>query len=95
MTESQVSDHLAKLLSGQREVPCRVGFIDILTDHEVIEVKHCRYWYKAIPQVLKYWRYYPDRQARIHLFGEGLHDWDIEALLVRCDNLGIKVSWHD
>lgn len=68
--ERQVQKRLAQTLNGKTEVQCKTGVIDILTKSEIIEVKKAKEWKHAIGQVLIYQLEYPNRQARIHLYGE-------------------------
>lgn len=63
------SDALAMKLGGKREVSTPAGFIDVLTESQLIEVKAVVCWKHAVGQVLMYGLYYPLHQKRIHLFG--------------------------
>jgi hypothetical protein len=91
-TESIIADSLAKKLNGQREVECESGIIDILTNSEIIEVKHASKWKHAIGQVQCY-NYKFGRQMRIHLFyyrDESIEN--MEHILNICSNLNISVT---
>lgn len=68
--ESYYRDKLAKSLDGQTEVSVPSGRIDILTNNQIIEVKHIKKWKAALGQIIVYGDYYPYHQKRIHLFGE-------------------------
>jgi hypothetical protein len=91
--EKPIADALAYALDGQREVATPAGYIDILTEYEVIETKQSSAWKSAIGQVLVYREYYPEHAARIHLFG----DCACPRELVERHGqlLGIDVTWHD
>ena len=56
-------------LGGNIEVQTDSGFIDLLTDTEIIEIKNGKKWKQAIGQILIYSSYYPEHTKRIHLFG--------------------------
>lgn len=72
--ECVYSDALAMQLDGKREVPTPVGFIDVLTADQLIEVKWIGCWKHAVGQVLVYGLYHPLHQKRIHLFGDAKAD---------------------
>ncbi len=98
MTEYQVTALLSRLEPGLTEVECQYkgiyGKADLVTDTELIEVKHCRYWEKGVKQVVKYHRFFPHLNKRLHLFGSGLSKYDKETLLMVCKTLNIRVTWH-
>lgn len=77
--ESYYRDKLAKSLNGQIEVQVPTGRIDILTNNQIIEVKHIKRWKGALGQIIVYGDYYPNHQKRIHLFGE---NDDAQTLLI-------------
>ena len=70
--EEEVKNNLSKKLNGTTEVLCESGYIDIVTDKEIIEVKHIDDWKHALEQVLSYIvdKKYNTMQPRIHLFSE-------------------------
>lgn len=79
-TENQVRNSLHSQLRGLTEVSTPVGFIDLLTETEIIEVKNIKDWKSALGQILTYSAYYPNHKKRIHLFGENLDKLpDIES----------------
>lgn len=84
--------NLAKQLNGsQVEVSTPAGNIDILTDSEVIEVKHWKKWKEGIGQVLCYGKYFPDHTKRIHFFGNA-SDRFKEIVLSHCVDFQIVVT---
>lgn len=66
--ESIVRDRLASIVGGETEVPTQSGFIDVLSDTDVIEVKHYRLWKQGFGQVVMYQSHYPLLAKRLHLF---------------------------
>lgn len=94
--ERDVQEQLAGELNGAMEVRTRAGYIDILTEEEVVEVKHHQAWKAAIGQVLAYQRDYPNKQARVHLFAEAkdlvLATQHFTLCKEVCDPLGVTVS---
>lgn len=92
--EKQIRDRLHQELGGLIEVATPVGRIDLLTNTEVIEVKHVQNWKSALGQVLAYSGFYPEHQKRIHLFGEnGLAA--LRAAKNTCEAFRITVSYEE
>ncbi|NMG20713.1 hypothetical protein [Brasilonema bromeliae] len=89
--EMAVSDAIALMLNGQREVHCPpVGRIDVLTDIEVIEVKDADDWKHAIGQVKVYGFHHQDKQQVIYLFGDNAQS--VYSIAVDyCVRLGIEL----
>ena len=52
-------DSVTNLVGGESEVETPAGFIDVLRETEVIEVKYYRQWKHGLGQVLAYQSYYP------------------------------------
>lgn len=89
--EQRVRDRLHQLLGGLVEVETAVGRIDILTNDQVIEVKHVKDWKAALGQVLAYGAFYPEHQKRIHLFGD-CPTQKREVLQSTCEGMGVVVT---
>jgi hypothetical protein len=68
MIEMEHRDIIASNLNGETEVKTPVGFIDILTDDLLIEVKRGSLWKHALGQVLSYGHFYPNHKKVIWLF---------------------------
>ncbi len=70
--EKNIRNRMCKELRGQIEVETEYGFIDIMTDDEIIEIKEISNWKNAIGQILSY--SFSDmcinKKKRIHLFSE-------------------------
>lgn len=77
---------------GISEVSTPDGFIDILTDNAVIEVKNMKSWMHAVGQVQIYGDHYPDREKWIYLFGDR---GDVAYIRKRCAAHDIKVFHVD
>jgi hypothetical protein len=67
--EDLVVSQLQSEWGGEREVECEAGFIDLLTQDKIIEVKNIINWKHAIGQVICYGIYFPYHQKTIVLFG--------------------------
>ena len=67
-SESVIRDKIALEEKGQIEVKTEVGFIDVLTDTKIIEVKKYNHWKHALGQIECYGYFYPNRQKWIYLF---------------------------
>ena len=68
--EKKIQIELAASLQGQMEVKTPVGFIDILTQTHIIEIKEASCWKHALGQILIYGEYYPNYNKKIILFGK-------------------------
>lgn len=90
--EQKVQKRLHAQLGGKREVKTDSGFIDLLTDTQIIEVKEISRWKEALGQVLSYGLEYPDHEKRIHLFGENNNNLD--HIRKVCDQYGIVVTFE-
>jgi hypothetical protein len=90
--ESMIQAILQEREGGDREVETPVGYVDLLTDDYVIEVKHVKVW-KEGTKVLLYAAYFPNRKPRIHLFGGYTQDFRtlVETALER---LNIVTTWE-
>jgi len=105
--ESTVAKELAFILKGMGvtstlEVPTPVGFIDIATNTEIIEVKYHQQWKSALGQILAYKFYTPDRNTRIHLFDKPniknavkLNKKGIQNICEVCFAFGVNVSFRE
>ena len=92
--ERIVRDALALKCNGKIEVECKHGFIDILSDDELIEVKHVSGYKHALGQVLAYSKSFSTRSLRIHLFGteDELKPDLIELCESLCKEYNIQVT---
>lgn len=89
--EKAVQERLASKLKGSMEVACPSGYIDILTDTELIEVKSWVKWKEGVGQAVTYGHYYPKHQKRIHFFGK-IAPKKREVVLFQCALLDILVT---
>lgn len=92
--EISVRNKLATKLSGQTEVPCKTGFVDILAEQEVIEVKTIKDWKGAIGQVLVYACEFKNKTPRIHLFGNASTEYK-HMILSFCSRLNVVATFED
>lgn len=66
--ETVVRNQIAASWRGNTEVKCLCGYVDVVTEEAVIEVKHWRQWKHALGQVLAYGYCFPEKSKRIVLF---------------------------
>jgi hypothetical protein len=78
-SESIIRDKIALEENGVIEVETPVGFIDILTDTKIIEVKSEHLWKHALGQVKCYGYYYPNHKKYIYLYNS--KDSDIKNMI--------------
>jgi hypothetical protein len=88
--EKVIQLRLQKELGGQIEIKTENGFIDLLTDTEIIEIKIGCNWKHAVGQILMYSLDYPQHKKRIHLF-----DMEYDEKINRsCSIYNINVSFE-
>lgn len=91
--ESKYRDNLAEQLNGKKEVKTPVGYIDVLTKTELIEVKIAKNWKAAIGQVKSYAMFYPNHRPRIHLFG-AITKTALQHAQSTCQSENIILTWE-
>jgi hypothetical protein len=80
--EKKIQLKLLKELKGQIEVETECGFIDLLTDTELIEIKDGILWKHGVGQLIVYSEYYPNHQKRLHLF-DMINDSKINKICIK------------
>ena len=93
-TEHQIRNRLKDELGGQVEVLTAVGRIDLLTESELIEIKHINDWKEALGKILAYAAFFPNHNKRIHLFGRA----DLAKLALAqgtCGTLSVAVTFEE
>lgn len=88
--EKQIQLRLHQELGGAMEVETKVGYIDLLTADEIIEIKEGKYWKHAVGQILMYAVEYPHHKKRIHLF----HIDSCDLIEEYCKLYDISVSYE-
>lgn len=68
--EKAIQKEMCLELNGKMEVKTCSGYIDLLTDTQIIEIKEFSEWKSALGQILSYSVHYPDREKVIVLFGK-------------------------
>lgn len=83
---------LIEQIGGETEVSIPAGYVDLVTDSEVIEIKSAGHWKEGVGQLLVYSVYFRFHLPRLCLFGEV----DIagkQLIEFHCGLLSINVSW--
>jgi len=93
ISESSIKNLLADRLRGKKEVACKSGFVDVLTDLEVIEVKAIKDWKDAIGQSMVYACEFKGLSPRIHLFGYASQEYK-QMIISFCAQLNVAVSFE-
>ena len=77
--EKDIQIRLHKELGGDMEVHTNFGYIDLLTETELIEIKVGNNWKHGLGQLLAYRKFYLNHKLRLHLFGieeqNDISDW--------------------
>lgn len=92
-TEKTIQLALYCKLGGKMEVPCAGSKIDLLTEHQVIEIKNAKNCCNALGQILVYGSFYPLHQKRIHLFGVANYKL-INAFEKQCKLQDVVTTWE-
>lgn len=73
-------------MGGEIEVETPFGYIDLLTDTKLIEIKNALHWKHALGQILSYSNFFPSHEKWIYLFDmkDSLYE-QIEMLLKKFD----------
>ncbi len=88
--EKLIQLRLHQELGGEIEVETEIGYIDLLTDTEIIEIKKGSNWKHAIGQILTYATNYPSHTKRIHLF-----DIEPDSIIEKyCKSFNIVVTYE-
>ena len=88
--EKEIQTKLNEELGGEIEIKTEFGFIDILTEDELIEIKIGHDWKCGIGQLLAYGEYYKDHVKRLHLF-----DFKYDEKIAKiCEKYNIKLSYE-
>ena len=66
--EKEIQQRLRENLGGEIEVYTKFGYIDLLTQTELIEIKDGSAWKHGLGQLLAYRKFYLEHKLRLHLF---------------------------
>jgi hypothetical protein len=66
--EKQIQKRLQIELNGKIEVKTNIGYIDVVTKTEIIEIKIGENWKHGLGQLIAYGEYYNNHKKRLHLF---------------------------
>ena len=91
--ERQVQKRLHRELGGTIEEKTPVGYIDLLTDDQIIEIKEIDNWKQAMGQLLCYANFHPSKQKRLHLFNSA-DSTDKEIIEDICSKFEIEVTFE-
>lgn len=91
LKEKHVRDQIALETNGEIEVHIPdVGYIDILTEDSLIEVKSIRNWKHAVGQLLIYGSYYPDKKKILWTYGEDISTTKRDIIQFHCSQFEIQ-----
>jgi hypothetical protein len=86
--EKEIQSKLKEELGAASEVKTAFGYVDLLTDTKIIEIKNATNWKDALGQILCYSIEYPEHTKVIVLFGEIK---DIETVKKAYDKYGVEL----
>ena len=88
--ESQIRNQTAIDEDGMIEVETPAGFIDVLTNSKVIEIKQEYNWKHALGQVKCYGFYYPTKEKWIYLFDCKYENKDVINNICHSESVFVK-----
>ena len=88
--EREIQERLYQELGGVKEYKTINGYVDLLTDNELIEIKIHENWKHGLGQILAYRTELRNHKLRLHLF-DGEPDKNIENV---CNEYNIIVTWE-
>ena len=87
---------LHRHVGGRREVPCRYGFVDVLTDDAIYEVKCWQNYKQTVGQCNAYLTCFPGRRRVAVLFGKPYRDRQKKVHIVQfLKDSGLEVWMYD
>lgn len=91
--EKTIQKELKKKLHGKTEVPTEMGYIDLLTNKDLIEIKSYDDWKCGLGQLIVYSIGYSNKQKCMYLFD--VNDQKINHIQKACDLNDIKLIIYD
>lgn len=92
VSEKHYQQKLHNKYGGEIEVKTPVGYIDLLTENKLFELKTHSEWKSAIGQLLTYGAYYPKHEKVLALFNSPKVKNDSE-IVKNCKKLGITLKY--
>jgi hypothetical protein len=87
--EKEIQKILSVKLNANIEVKTKYGYIDLINDVDIIEIKTADKWKSALGQILAYSDNYPNHKKWLYLFG-GNYDIDVIGL---CNKFDVNVKY--
>ena len=69
IAEKEIQAKVQKMFGGQREVRTPVGYIDLVTDTQILEVKEASSWKHSLGQIIAYHPFFQTKEKVLYLFG--------------------------
>jgi len=91
--EKEIQSVLHRKFGGKIEVQVRNGFVDLLTDKYLIEIKHYKKWMTAVGQLSAYSIDYPHKKKMMYLFNVP-KNYNINNILEVCEKDDICLRIH-
>lgn len=87
--EREIQKRYTQRFTCETEVATPVGFIDVVTDDEVIEIKYFQRWKQGLGQLLLYGISFPDKTRVLHLFGFRDNTGILDKIKYYCAHYGV------
>lgn len=92
--EKEIQMRLKDILGARTEVKTPVGFIDCLSERDIVEIKQVSKWKHALGQILCYGTFYPTKTKHLYLFGDSTEE---EGTMIKsiCSQFNVQVTFTD
>lgn len=91
--ERNIQERLHAELGGVIEKKTPVGYIDLITDDQIIEIKDICNWKQGMGQLLSYAKFHSSQRKRLHLFNSEGYEAK-EAIEYVCADYDIIVTYE-
>lgn len=91
--EYKIQQRLHKQLGGAIEVETEAGFIDLLTNTEIIEIKCSKCWKQGVGQLLIYSHTYPNHAKVLYIFDHYSDTTNTNMIINNCSKYDISVKF--
>lgn len=89
--EYDIQRRMCEELKGKAKLT-PAGYIDILTETHIIEIKIWNQLFKGIGQLLMYSIHHPDKQKQLHMFGAKPADAIVQTARDLCVKYNIELT---